>query len=133
MPFVVVWDNEDHTVIRTETHGYWTWDEYHRALDAALDMMTSVEHTVDIINVRLPGSVTPSGNPLPHLMRASRIYPAHHRMTINVGSNTIGRSLTKVFLRLFPQFSKRLMIADSLEEARALIAELDAKQAARIA
>ncbi|MBK8024805.1 MAG: hypothetical protein IPK19_26150 [Chloroflexi bacterium] len=121
MPVTVEWDNSERTILRTDSHGHWTWDEYHHAVDAALVMMQSVDHDVHLVNVRHSDSVQPDGNALPHLRRVMRDLPGNHRLTIMVNTNMRSKLMVGIFRRVVPIFSRTFLMASSLEDARDLI------------
>lgn len=125
MPVTVEWDNPEHTILRTESHGHWTWDEYHHAVDQALVMIKGVDHPVDLINMRAIDAITPPGNALPHLRRVMRDLPDNHRLTIMVNPNMQSKLMVGIFKRLVPVFTRTFQMVPSLQEARELIAHFN--------
>ncbi len=123
MPYLVIWDNNAQTAIRTEWQGNWTWDEYHQALDEVARLMKSVSHPVDVINTSAPNAVMPKGNPIPHFRRAAKQLPNNNRFTINTGRTGFAQTMMKIFRRMFPKLKVTFFFASSLEEARQIIAE----------
>lgn len=123
MAMTVEWDNEDKTILRAETRGMWTWDDYHEHLSRTFDMVKKLDHTVHLINVRHPDSIQPAGNMIPHITRAFRSMPDNMGITVMVGMSTFTVSMSKLFRKLFPQ--TRFVLADSVEDARLIIAEYD--------
>jgi hypothetical protein len=128
MPMHVYWDDEAHTIIRTEGEGAWTWDEFHRTMDEVIRMMRMVNHRVDLINLRLPGAKTPEGSAMPHFQRAMRTMPANLGLNVQVSTSAFGRLMVALFTRLYgSRPGGRVVMVASLEEARAKIAEDRAK------
>ncbi|HEX2619238.1 MAG TPA: hypothetical protein VHL11_03795 [Phototrophicaceae bacterium] len=123
MPAQVDWDNQEHTAIRTELSGKWTWEEYHTAIDQAVSLMKSVQHPVDMINMMQPDAVEPGGNPIPHIQRAMRAFPSNHRLTVNVGSTGRGVALQRIFRQMFPWLNRRFFNVATMEEAHKIIAQ----------
>ncbi|MBK8024806.1 MAG: hypothetical protein IPK19_26155 [Chloroflexi bacterium] len=127
MPVIVAWDNDERTIVRTESSGHWTWEEYHTGVDQALALINSVDHPVHLINVRHPDAVAPEGYALPHLRRLMRNLPKNHRMTIMVNPNMQNKMMMGVFRRVVPIFSLTFMMARTLDEARNMIALYERK------
>lgn len=121
MPYQIEWDNDEHTVIRTEMYGKWTWEEYHQLIDESVQLMKAVNHPVDLITLMRGDTVSPGGNFIPHIQRAMRAYPPNHRLTINVRAVRQGISLEKIFRQLFPWLNRRFFTVGTLEEARTII------------
>jgi len=123
MPIEVYWDDDDHTIIRSEGEGNWTWEDYHEALALIIQMMNSVEQRVDLINIALPGSATPRGSSLPHFRRALRLMPDHFGMNVVVSDTSFGQLLVNMFSKVYAtRIGADIRMAVSLEDARLIIA-----------
>lgn len=123
MPITVEWDDAEETILRADTSGKWTWEEYHIHLDETFKLIRSLDYTVHLINVRHADSIQPKGSAIPHITRAFRSMPDNHGITVNVGMNTLGNTMFKLFRTLFPKVQPRFFMAQTLEEARQMIAE----------
>lgn len=129
MPMTPKWEDEQKTIICTESEGRWTWDEFHQALDRIVEMAKSVEHRVDLINTAAPTAVTPKGSGMPHYQRGIRSLPDNVKLLIFANRSR----LVKVIFSLFSNFQKqgstpRLVITASMEEAHKVIEEDRTKQ-----
>jgi hypothetical protein len=120
----MVWDDEQHTIVRCEGEGKWTWEEYHDTLGQIVEAVQQVDHRVDLIITRQEGTASsPPGSPMPHFQRAMRVMPQNVRLMILINTNSFGRALVTMFSRIFASRQQpQLVVVGSLEEARARIA-----------
>ncbi len=133
MQITVFWEDDEKTIIRSESSGHWTWDDYHEAVEKVVMMANSVNYRVDLIISALPGAVAPSGSSMPHYQRAWRIMPKNVRLNIVVNSNTFGRMIINTFTRLNTgKGGLKVIAAGSLDEARAVIARDRSAMRARV-
>ena len=116
----VLWDNDAHTAIRYDFEGQWTWSEFDAATKTAFELTRSVDHAVDSISNFRPGALIPS-NALFQFRRAMVDAPKNRGITVIVGSSTFIKTLVSVFSRLNRSFGERLLLADTLDQARALL------------
>ncbi|MBI5667213.1 MAG: hypothetical protein HZC41_04325 [Chloroflexi bacterium] len=131
MPVHIQWDDDAHTIIRTTGEGKWTWDEYHEAIQRTVQLMKSVNHSVDLIHVRLPSSTMPPGSPMPHYQHSLRLMPPNTGINVFVNASPFARALMGVFMKLYAgRMEGKNYIAASVEEARALIVRERAQTAA---
>jgi hypothetical protein len=100
MPVHIAWSDDAHSILLVESHGRWTWEEYHAMLDQMVTMTRGSSHRIDFINVEMPGSTMPSGNPMPHFQRAARIFPRNLYLSVAVIHNAFSRSLLNLFTRI---------------------------------
>ncbi len=119
----ISWDNNTQTTIRMEFVGEWTWDEVHRALAKNVEMLDSVDHSVNAI-VDLSKSM---GAPTLVLTQLRSIVQNRHprsNMTVLVGANDMLMTFWKIFLQAYGRItrSNRYSYAKTVAEARDLIA-----------
>lgn len=122
MSITVQWDNDDKTVIRYDFTGYWNWTEFREQAQTAFAMTRSVEHHVDTISNFLPGTHIPKDAFL-HFRRVMTDAPPNRGVNVIVGASQFIRVLVTVFSRVYTQLGKRLILADSLEDARHILAK----------
>jgi hypothetical protein len=125
MSVKVVWDDEQHTALRYDLEGRWTWDEFYAAFNEGKAMMEGSAHTVHfILNAmdNLSKGYVPPGA-LSHVASLNRNAPPNAGITVAVGGNTLGKIFHGMIARIYPKIAKRYAFADSLEEARAMIAQ----------
>ena len=121
MSVTVSWDNDDRTTIRYEFERDWIWDEFYAASENAFALTRSVEHTVHSISYFKPGASLPP-NALMHFRRAMVNAPRNRGVTVIVGGSLFITTMVRVFSKLNRSLGERLLLADTLEQARALLA-----------
>ncbi len=121
MPLHVFWDDIEKTIIRCESEGKWTWDEYHKALDQVREMLVEADYRVDLINVERPGATMPSGSPLTHFQRAAKIMPANLGINVVVVTSSLARIMASVLGKMPGNNMDKIVLVDSVEAAYTLI------------
>ncbi len=121
MNITVAWDNDEQTIIRYDFDKGWTWREFYTATDQAFVLTRSVTHTVNSISYFKPGVVLPP-DALFQFRRAMTNAPKNRGVTVIVGGSTFIITMVSLFGKLNKRLGERLMIADSLERARAVLA-----------
>jgi hypothetical protein len=119
----VLWDNDEKTIVRWEFKGAWTWEDWYASANRALELRkTVIDHPVvpAIFNLKSSGTV-PMGA-LPHARAAIEMMDQRDYVVL---ANTSGfvRSLTEIFRVLNGTFAEKVLIARTVEDARALITE----------
>lgn len=122
MNVTVSWDNDARTVIRYDFEKQWTWDEFYAAATSAFAMTRSVSHLVDTISNFTPGAALPP-NALFQFRRAMYTAPANRGVNVIVGASALIKTLVLLFSQLNRDLSERLILVDSLEQAREVLAE----------
>jgi hypothetical protein len=121
MRIKVQWDNEQHTLVRWDFMGVWNWSDFLAAQNESNALIKSVSHTVDII-----GDVSQIHRVPPGAIGQFRIYrrndPDNTGRVVLVGANTYIRTIVEIFRGMFPNTGGNFTFADSLEEARSLLA-----------
>ncbi len=131
MPLKIEWLDNEQTIICCTGEGTWTWDDYHQALDEIVNMFKTVQHRVDLVIDRAPGSAMPKGSSMPHFQRAMRIMPHNVGLLVMVTSNAFARTIVAIFTKVYPnKDNAKLLMVGSLIEARARIARDRLKQVA---
>lgn len=122
MPANVIWDDEARTVVRYVMQGQWEWAEFRPIVDEARAMITSQTHPVGIIaDLRESGPLP--GEAIPTLKYMAEITPDNACAFVVVGGSRFVRAIGGIFRRIYPRLGLTPQFADTLEEARALIAE----------
>ena len=122
MPVHIEWDNDDHTAIRYDYEGKWTWEELYEVTRIATEMFKSVSHRVNVIH-NLANNTGLPGGALSHAQRFSSQNPENWGISVVVGTSAFISSLIQVFRKVYRQFGERYYTAPSLEKARELLAE----------
>jgi hypothetical protein len=117
----VAWDNDQKTIICYDFHGRWTWEDFYASTAQAFAMTRSVTHRVDTISHFRHGTVMPP-NAMFHFREAMVNAPKNRGVNVIVGGTIFVRTLVKMFSRINKNLADRLVIADSMDEARMLLA-----------
>lgn len=121
MGIKVLWDNPEHTIVRYEFGPKWTWRDLNDASDAGTAWLDSVDHRVDFIadlsqTDHLPGDF---------MSHAGRIAGGSHPrrgIVVVVAASPFLRGLSNTLGRLYRKATRDLRFADTLDEAREIIA-----------
>jgi len=122
MGITVQWDNDEQTVIRYDFTNNWNWVEFQERVKEVFAMTASVDHTVDTISNFLPGANIPK-DAFFQFRRAMVNAPKNRGITVIVGASLLIQTLVKVFSRIYTSLGERLILADSLEQARTALDE----------
>jgi hypothetical protein len=117
----VSWDNEAKNIIRYDFQGRWTWEDFYAASAQAFAMTRSVTHRVDAISNFHEGAVLPP-NAMYHFRHAMISAPPNRGVNVIVGATTFVKTLIKIFSNLNKRLGQRLVLANSLDDARMLLA-----------
>ncbi|MBI1259133.1 MAG: hypothetical protein GC204_16815 [Chloroflexi bacterium] len=124
MPTQIDWENQEHTIIRMEFIGRWTWQEAYEGSKTGFAMVDSVDHVVNvIIDMRQSTAL-----PLLSLTHARNMIARRHTrtgLTVFIGANTLFLSLWKIFEGAYGQLAGRqnFAFARDVDEACQLFAE----------
>jgi hypothetical protein len=120
----MTWDNDEQTIIRYIIGDPWTWDELYEAIQQAHLLIDAADHSVHSI-IDMSGAHILPRNPLMHgkkMSRGDRLSNAGK--IVFVGANVFLRSLMDVFRRVHPTRLENIAFVATLDEARALLAEV---------
>lgn len=134
MPITLAWDDDAKSIIRIDYHGVWQWTDFDQAIDESIGMAASTSQQVAIIINTLDGTRTPNGNSFSHMRRAMRLSPPNLTLTVTVGvrkGSFLKSAIMDIAFRFFPKAAERAAFADTVEEARTLIASRRQRQAVR--
>lgn len=124
MPVSLQWDNDDHTILRYDYCGRWTWEDYAPVYERAGILLRECNWTVHFI-VNLKDEVARNHLPAGALIRAVNIYrnaPANSGKTIIVNAGMVYRTVAQTGAAAYPAIGKKYAFADTLEEARLMLA-----------
>lgn len=130
MPVRVEWDNKEQTTLRYDVEGQWTWNEFLEAIKQAKALMETVQHTVHFIvnplDERSRGYLP--GGTVSHVIQIYRSAPSNAGASVIIGGGDVLRTMNKISQQFYPRIAKRYRFADSLEEARSIVASLSNDQ-----
>jgi hypothetical protein len=130
MPMHVYWSDPEQTIIRCDSEGSWTWEDYHAAVDEIVLMMKSVPHRVDMINFVKENSSRPKGSSQPHFQRALKMFPSNLAMHVLVTKNALARAMVALWRSVRGnKLGDAIYLVATVDDAYAIIAENRAKQA----
>lgn len=122
MPGRIEWDNEEKTILLTVYEGNMVLEEYYRITDETFEAINPLPHTVHTIMLRQNVKSVPA-------TMSKVLQYANKKTTPNLGINVIvgATAMTKMIVKLAkviaPRLSKEVYFANSLEEARQIIAD----------
>ncbi len=124
MPISVIWDDEEHTIVRYIFDGEWQWREFMPIIDQAAAMTRSVPYRVDTIADLTKSAGLPMRNSFPTLKHLAGMSPDNALLGIFVvvGGGTFVQSLGATFKRVYPMGSPTYF-AQTLADAYAVINE----------
>lgn len=122
MPVTVEWFNDEHTMIRYEFIGRWSWEELHDAIEQVQAMIGGVSHRVDILIDLSQNQGIPSGA-LTQMRGGTLRANRNWGMGVFIGTGTFIRALLNTFTRVYPKMGERYATADTLDDALRLIAQ----------
>src|SRR5690349_1931349 len=99
MALHVYWEDPEKTIIRCDSTGRWTWDEYHGAVVEIIAMMGSVTHRVYLINTT-DDSPMPGGSPQPHFQRAARMFLPNLGINLLVTRSRVARAVLNLWRKI---------------------------------
>lgn len=118
----IFWDNDEKTIIRFDYKKGWTWEDFSEANTIVQRMNAEVNHTTHIIANFEDGAFPPMGA-LGKFKTAQENMP-EQSVVVVVGGGAFITSLVTMFSRVYKALSRKLMVADSLDDARRKIAAL---------
>lgn len=126
MPIKTFWDNDEKTVIRYEMYDHWTLDEFWEAYEKARAMINEVESDVHFIQIAMDAKSVgyiPNGF-LTHLRSIYRNAHPRAGRTIIVPKmrGVMAQLWERVIVKTMPHIRERFDFADTLDEARAMMA-----------
>lgn len=122
----IFWDDEEHTIVRIDYAGHWVWDDFVHATEVSTEMMRSVGGRADLIENMKPGVLPVSGSAVVHGRNALRTFPENMGVVVVV-TNPYVRAMATLVVQLNAQYRNKVVLTDTLEQARSMILELRAK------
>jgi hypothetical protein len=117
---IVNWDNEQKTALRFDFTGQWQWFEYFFCLRDAIDMISDVDHSVDLI-FNMGESRTMPGDVLAVGLRTFDALPLNTGKLIFCRGDIYVNAAAILFSRLYPHLAHRIAATTSLVNARLML------------
>ncbi len=122
MPIMVQWDDDQHTAVRWDFEGRWTWQEFAEVQDESDALITGVDHTVDVI-ANMENSSTLPENPLSRYHHALARSPENRGLVVIAGAGTFIQAMAQIFSRVFGQrLQDEFVFVATVAEARRFLA-----------
>ncbi|MFC1959902.1 hypothetical protein ACFLYO_04260 [Chloroflexota bacterium] len=123
MPISVIWDDEEHTILRYLLEGTWQWSEFRPVIAEADGLSRTVDHRVDIIADLTTSAPLPVRNAFPTLKYMAELSSDNvlQGVFVVVGGGGFVRALGKTFAQVYAGVGARIAFSDTLDEAYALI------------
>jgi hypothetical protein len=122
MPVRVSWDDEKQSVVRMEFTGKWSWDEMYKATEESVKLRKSKSYQCALIMDMMDGMHIPSGA-LTHMRNAMSMSSEDREVTVVVTDKQFVKTLATMFMKLYKKLGDKLVVVESLPEARAAIQE----------
>ena len=122
----LAWDNEEKTALCHIYEGKWTIEDFYHAVDESQRLLLEVDHPVDLI-VDMRTSAAPPPGILPAYRYADQRVPENQRLIVMVKTDSVMKAFNRVIGDIAPRASENRYLADSMEEARQLIAKYAAQ------
>lgn len=120
MAFEIAWLDEKKMAIIYSFGAEWNWSEFVEKDKIADEMMSSVNHKVDII-VDFTLTTHFPANALSKFRQLIRDSHPNRGRIILVGTLMLFKTMAGDFLRLIPPMSKDILVVNTLDEARRMI------------
>ena len=131
MPITNHWLDAEHTIIKQDYEGSWTWDEFFASADDGRALAKSVDHRVDYILDMRHGIQPNKGSTMTNSRTVMSKRAANSGIFV-----TLTTPFVKVMLNVFKNFDREhgsiMYAATSIDEAKALIAKMQTKDIAKV-
>lgn len=123
MGIIVIWDDEEQTIVRFVYAGLWTWEEFNHVIREGNAMMDTVNHpVVSIVDMSNSSHVPP--NALVHIKWAVDYSGNHNnsRIVVFAGATAFYKTMLNVLTTLYPHINHaaNFLHVNTLDEARQL-------------
>lgn len=120
------WDNDDRTVVRCTYTGKIAWEDFYRVETELKALLDSTSGPIPIIAELQPPVSLPT-NILGHHTDSSQSSMLTHPnagQVVVVGTNRFIKTVFDIFSRVYSGMNGKIIFANTLEQARALLAEM---------
>jgi hypothetical protein len=122
MPITVVWDNDQKTILHYTYTGKWTWAEYEAVVDQAAQLVKDIDYQIDVIADFSETSLLPD-QAIHGFKKSLDTRPINFGVAVLVTQRIFITRLVDAFSRLYRKIGQKLVIAPSVSEARAILAQ----------
>jgi hypothetical protein len=122
MGIKLIWDNDEKTILRRVLLGRWTAEEYLNSVNRAYKLLNGLDHTVHLIIDGTQENRTPT-NILSIIRNIDDKIAPNQGMVVLVGVDDTYKSIAKAARKLAPRAMQNRHYANTLDDARRLIAD----------
>jgi len=118
----VDWLDRDQHILLWTVEGKWSWEQFDATFDDAAQSIREVApERADTISLMVKAG-TPPSNALAHVRQATMRAPANWKLTVIVGGGPLVKALLGMGMKIDRKLGEKYALADSLDDALALIA-----------
>lgn len=124
MPIQVSWGNEQKTYTVFRFEGKWSWDEYHRSIADAYELVKDIPYTVNILLDITECHLFPQ-NLLSHVGSSMKQPPKSFDLAVVATSSRFVEVVARTVEKLYGRQKTRFQVTRTLEEAHNVFSEHD--------
>lgn len=128
MPIQIQWDNPEKTTILCTFTNPWEWTDFDGLIATTDEMFLEAGHTVDLLFDFTASSHMPS-NALNYFRSLSRRETPLLGMMVMVKVSALMQLIGDILDRLYPRVTQKVRPVRTLEEARKILADIQAGRA----
>jgi hypothetical protein len=117
MPIHLLWDNEEHAILRIQFEDPWTWEDFMLASQQRNQWIEGETQRVDVLANMLNTRQLPAGSPLTQARSNLRNYPPNMGSIVIVTNNMFIDMMVNSFRKVFGNVAGLTVIAVSSFEA----------------
>ena len=122
MPFQVTWDDKEKTIVVQTYSGKVLVEDYYDAIDKSAELLSSVQHPVDLIMDTSEAKTDMKGF-LTAASYANKKVPENQRLVIVVAADRFMQTMARIAGTIAPKAAENVYFVDTLEDARNVITE----------
>jgi hypothetical protein len=122
MAVTLSWDDAEHTILRYDFTGRWTWDEFHDVLVQVVKILDQAPAEINMI-ADLSQSAGIPLNLLPNIKRVAEMAHPRAGLTVYVGTGGLLRAFGEMFTKIYPSAAAKYKFdfARTLDDARQIL------------
>lgn len=118
MPINVVWDNNNHQIVRWDITDQWDWTDVAVANRQCIEMINRLSEgkTASVI-IHIQSNQPIRGDAFNQIRKAMLINPTRRDLIVVVGYSMYIRALVEIFRKMHSDLTNEICFAGSLDEA----------------
>ena len=130
MSIHLAWDDAAKTILCHTYNGNWTVGDLYNAVDESVRLLGELDYPVDLI-IDMRTSASPPSGLMPVYQYAEQKAPPNQRLVVMVQVDVVMDAFNRVIKTIAPTISEQRFLVNTMEEARAFIAQYRADLEAR--